>query len=131
MKKTYDIALLFVLTLIVLTAFAACSCADKKESAKVPQTDASRADNLPYDSLTIELQGGDSLTVLEVLMQTHEVDYINTAAGVFVRGIDSVDSSDRFFWLYSVNDDMPQVSADRYITRSGDVVKWHFRRISK
>lgn len=131
MRKTYNLAILSLLVLTTILVFAACSGADKDDSAKVSRKDKPGANNLSYDSLTVELQGMDSLTVLEVLTQTHQVDCINTAAGVFVRGIDSVYGSDDYFWLYSVNDSMPQVAADRCLTRSGDVVKWHFRRIDK
>ena len=81
--------------------------------------------------MVIELDGVDSLTVFDILRKAHEVDYISTAAGVLVREIDSVYNSRGFYWLYSVNHDMPQVAADRYMTRDGDTIRWHFRRINK
>lgn len=81
------------------------------------------------DSLVIEMKGVDSLSVFDILMANHEVDYLSTAAGVFVRAIDSIEGGARLYWVYSVNDSMGETAADRYITNEGDRIKWHFRRI--
>ena len=77
----------------------------------------------------IELEGVDSLTVFEILRSKHQVDYLTTAAGVFIKAIDSLENTSDFFWIYSVNDTMPQVASDKYHTSDGDSVRWHYRRI--
>lgn len=80
------------------------------------------------DSLVIELTGVDSVSVFDLLLQEHDVDYVSGGMGVFVKAIDSVENSPGVYWLYSVNDTIAQVAADRYITSDGDRVRWHFRR---
>lgn len=131
MKKSHVIAPLFALVLLACLVFVACSEGEKEQSTGEPEEAELAAVTPAEDSLVIELPGADSMTVFDLLIQTHEVDYINTATGVFVRGIDSVNNSDEFFWLFSIDGDMPQIAADRYMTRDSSVVKWHFRRINK
>jgi hypothetical protein len=131
MKRTHHITPLFILTVMVLLALIACSDSGEDQPGKVSETPGSETAATPHDSLVIELQGVDSLTAFELLIREHEVDYLTTAAGVFVRGIDSINGSDDYFWLFSVNDEMPPIAADRYMTRDGDRVLWHFRRINK
>lgn len=99
-------------------------CGSKKESEKT--------DEIPKetrDSLIIEMAGADSLTVLEQLEARHEIVSVPSAMGTFVKAIDNVENSRHVFWFYSVNDEMADIAADKYITRKGDVIKWHFRYI--
>lgn len=125
MEKKIILALLFAFALAVSLNLVHCSKPEKEEAV----TKTERA--VPYDSLVIALQGVDSINVLELLLLTHEVDYLTTAGGAFVRSIDSVHGTDDFVWIYSVNDTMPNMAADRYVTGGSDTVKWHFRRIRK
>ncbi|UCG62235.1 MAG: DUF4430 domain-containing protein [Candidatus Zixiibacteriota bacterium] len=131
MVKPYFVAISLILLTSAIWLGAGCSESGDSETASTPDHTDSLAANQPFDSLVIELNGIDSLTVFDVLLKAHEVDYFSTAAGVLVRGIDSVTNSRGFFWLYSVNYSMPRVAADRYMTRHGDTVRWHYRRISK
>lgn len=125
MKGRYFFAQLFALALAISLNLVHCSEPEKEEAATKTER------SVPYDSLVIALQGVDSLNVLELLLLTHEVDYLTTAGGAFVRAIDSVRGTDDFVWVYSVNNTMPNMAADRYMTDDDDVVKWHFRRIRK
>jgi len=81
-----------------------------------------------HDSLIIELDGVDSTTVLDLLLAHHQVDYRSTAAGAFVTAINGAESAADWFWVYSVNDTFPSTACDRYLTSSGDRVRWHFRK---
>jgi hypothetical protein len=83
------------------------------------------------DSVVIELAGIDSVTVLDLLVSTHQVDHRSSIAGAFVTSIDSVENSSDCFWVYSVNDTMAQVACDKYVTLNDDRVKWHFRRMGQ
>ncbi|UCD63901.1 MAG: DUF4430 domain-containing protein [Candidatus Zixiibacteriota bacterium] len=121
--------LFLVLTLVLSSVFLSCgSGTDDLAEADDPGRD-SAATVAFHDSLIIEMTGRDSLSVLDILMAEHQVDYFSTAAGVFVTAIDSIGGASRLFWVYSVNDTMAQVASDRYITRSGDRIKWHLRRL--
>ena len=83
------------------------------------------------DSVLVELSGHGYLSVLELLRESHQVDYRPSSMGVFVTGIDSIENSADHFWIYSVNDTTPKIACDRLITLQGDRVRWHFRSIGK
>jgi hypothetical protein len=67
------------------------------------------------DSVVVELAERDSVSVFDLL----------------VKQIDSAKNSASAFWIYSVNDTMPKVAADRLLTRTDDRVKWHLRKMGK
>jgi len=81
--------------------------------------------------MTIELLGADSVSVFDLLVAEHDVDYLSSGTGVFVKAIDSVANNTGYYWLYSVNDSMAQAAADKYLTSDGDRVVWHYRRAGK
>lgn len=83
------------------------------------------------DSIVIELAGKDSVSVFDLLKGSHAVCYQSTIGGVFVKQIDSAKNSASAFWIYSVNDTLPKVAADRLLTHTGDRVKWHLRKMGK
>jgi hypothetical protein len=82
------------------------------------------------DSVSILLIGRDSVSAFDLLKEGHEVDYSETAQGVFVRKIDEYEGGAEAFWLYSVNDSFPSKASDLYLTSDGDTVIWHFRKIA-
>ena len=129
----------FVLCLAALglIGLAAIGCSKQAATSKTADTKtagpgadtARRAAN--RDSVVIELTGADSVTVFDLLKAGHRVDYLATAGGVFVKSIDSIANGTSVFWVYSVNDTNPKVAADRMLTRTGDRVVWHFRKMGE
>ncbi|MFH2036552.1 MAG: DUF4430 domain-containing protein [Candidatus Zixiibacteriota bacterium] len=115
----YKIVLISFLVLLLATCFG---CADKKEKSD------SNANSEPFDSLIVDLVGRDSISVFDLLREEHQVDFIESAVGNFVHAVDSVSINQNFGWMYSVNDTMGTVASDKYITKDGDVVKWHYRK---
>lgn len=119
---------------LALTCLLAGACNKKTEQPDKPAT-AVVADSFsqrnPRDSVIVEIVGRDSVTVLDLLTSTHKVDYKSTTMGVFVYGIDSVKNNSSTFWIYSVNDTMPKLASDKMLTRTGDRIVWHFRKMSK
>jgi hypothetical protein len=108
--------------LLIACAFISCGKEkDKQQSeAAVPET--------PFrDSLVIELAGRDSVSVFDLLRESHNVDYSSSAMGMFVKGIDSAYPGEHSSWMYSVNDSMGKIASDQRVTKSGDRVKWHLR----
>lgn len=101
------------------------ACAGENQTAQQADTDATAPRS---DSLVIELDGIDSVTVLDLLLATHEVNHRPSVAGAFVTSIDLIENGSDWFWVYSVNDTMARVACDKYVTSNGDRVKWHFRR---
>ncbi len=120
------------LLVAVLSTFLLCSCGSKTENENdLKQSEAgdSTALSPPPDSVVIELAGADSQTVFDLLKDGHEVEYKSSVMGIFVTAIDSIENSARAYWIYSVNDSVPQVASDKYVTKNGDVVKWHFQKM--
>jgi len=114
------------LLLSLIAGVLAVSCIQKRESAKV-DTDIDTTVTVKGDRLAIEMVGVDSMSVFDLLIQNHQVDFQGSPLGVFVKAIDSIENGGGYFWLYSVNDSMAQVSCDKYMTSNGDRIKWHFR----
>jgi hypothetical protein len=124
--------ILFILALasaaFLLTFFG---CGKKEPSAKVAGAVDSASVANSEDSVKIELVGIDSVSPFGLLQQKHIVDFRKTAMGVFVRGVDSIMAGPSAFWIYSVNDTMPKIAADRMFTRTGDKVIWHLRKAKR
>ncbi len=103
------------------------SCDGKKGTSA--KSGASENGSKAQDSLVIELVGRDSVSVLDLLKQSHQVKSWSTVEGSFVQQIDSLDGTQNLFWIYSVNDTTPNIASDKYLTHNGDRVKWHFRKM--
>ena len=117
-----------LLVVIGLALLLSCK-AQQSEKADASKQSNRASEVSARDSLTIVLTGQDSVSVFELLKQSHQVDSWSTAIGVFVNGIDTMRNSPRVFWIYSVNDSMPDIASDRKITKAGDKVVWHFRKL--
>ena len=119
-----------LLTLIFSALLSGCIERREPSYAKAA-ADLDSSDEGSRDSLVIELTGEDSVTVFDLLRSQHTVDVQASAQGVFVKAIDSIANGERTYWLYSVNDSMGQVSCDKYVTKSGDRIKWYYRKLGE
>jgi hypothetical protein len=115
------------LGLLVLMALACGGKAEKAETGRNVPSDTAET-SVSQDSVTITLTGRDSVSVFALLQQNHKVDYVSTAMGVFVRGIDGLESGAGDYWVYTVNDTAPDIASDRVLTRTGDRVVWHYQK---
>ena len=122
MKSAFEYSLIVLAMMGLLSFFACGGDQDAERSAMTLSDDVS-------DSLTIILGGRDSLSVLSLLEEAHQVETKASAMGLFVTCIDSLENTMHAYWLFSVNDTMPQVSCDKMVTRHGDRVVWHYRKI--
>jgi len=117
--------LLVCLTLICLFSILTGCSNDCKEgqsgSADIVETQTT-------DSLVIVLKGQEGKSVFEISELEHKIDFISSIAGKFVEAIDSIEINSTYGWMYSVNDTMGQVASDKYITKDGDIIRWHFRK---
>ncbi len=140
MKIGTGTRLLLIMSFIAALLLAACGekaeeGSDAGQKAVVventdPQTSIVLADG-EGDSLVLELSGVDSMSVFEVLRRHHEVNFLSAIKGKFVVSIDLIENSGGYYWVYSVNDSMPPMACDRYLTKEGDVIKWLYRRSGK
>lgn len=119
------------LTIVLSIGLIIQGCGTKEEdTAKSPAEAASTsndAENSGRDSVTITLIGQDSVTVYQLLQMSHYVEARETSMGTFVTGIDSVRGGSVGFWVYSVNDTVPKIAADKMFTRAGDTVVWKLK----
>lgn len=106
------------LLILSLGLLVGCASTEDNETTSKPET---------RDSVEILLVAHDSLSAYELLAESHLVTAKETAMGVFVSAVDSVENFSGAYWLYSVNDTSPKVAADKLITNPGDTVRWHFR----
>jgi len=121
-----------VRTLITVMAGAILllSCSSGDQPAK--RNTSEYADELAYhDSVVLELDGSDSLSVFDLLQAEYENEYQSTISGKFVTEIEGLEVGPEYFWLFSVNDEVPSVACDKYVTSDGDRVKWHYRKLEK
>ncbi len=116
------------LVLLSLCVYAALliSCGSKQDGK--PADMQAQSSSALRDSIRIELVGRDSVSVFSLLTESHKVETFSTALGVFVKAIDSVANGPHAFWIYSVNDSMPEIASDKLLTRNSDRVVWHFRK---
>ncbi len=117
---TKNIKKIIILTSVIFSIML-ITCSEPKQEAK-------DTESVNRDSLTIELNGSDSLTVFEILKLNHKVTTKSSAIGKFVTGIDSIFAGDGYFWVYTVNDTVPQIACDKMKVGKTDNIKWYFRK---
>ena len=105
------------------------SCGKKEDTTEV--TDDKTVKNIDLadaaDSLILEMVGVDSMTVFDILSQQHDVKHMSSLKGAYVTGIDDIVNEEGYFWMYSVNQEMGEVACDKYVTKKGDQIRWHYR----
>ena len=117
-------SLFFHFGLFISFILLLAGCGQRQEQSSADIDTAAAVKN----SLVIELEGVDSVSVFDLLKEEHQVEYKSSLQGVFVMAIDSVNAGDGYFWIYAVNDIPAQTACDRYITKNGDKIKWFFRK---
>ena len=113
-----------IVILLILVTLIGCGKSDQDTAKTNPAATAN-------DSIVLEMPGMDSLSVLEILKAVHEVQHSSSAMGTFVQGIDSVRNIGTHFWVYSINGVMANESCDKRLTKTGDIIRWHFRRFGR
>mgnify|MGYP001057667523 CR=1 FL=1 len=105
MKKLRQAAMFAIVTICAtIVCMVGCNSADDA-------ADTSAATLDPADSLVLVMVAEDTSTALELLAANYEVSSHSTTMGVFVKAIDSLEGGGNAFWVFSVNDTMPQVAA--------------------
>jgi hypothetical protein len=104
-----------------LIAFVIISCGgDTKTSKRVPIDSR--------DSVVVVLTGEEGKNVLELLQRGNRIEYESSSMGAFVTAINDVRNTTTHFWMYSINDTAVPMASDRMIVRSGDTIRWRFRK---
>lgn len=122
MKTNKKILLVLLASVSLALTLAGCSL----KSSSVPSNDQSQVEQ-GVQSKVISLTGESGKSVLDILKATHQVDSTDSSFGAMINSIDSIASTDKEFWLYSVNGKSGEVAADKYITQDGDQILWEFK----
>ncbi|MBU2652521.1 MAG: DUF4430 domain-containing protein [Bacteroidetes bacterium] len=126
-KLSTPLTLFFTLT--VMIGFGCSGGSDQKTNT--PPIDSAAVAAAPSDSIVITIVASDTVDAFSVLQESHSVKSKATALGVFVQAIDSIESGGGAYWVFSVNDSLPMVAADKYQVVPGDTVRWHLRYSSR
>ena len=97
--------------LLTMLAFIACS-GGNHEDDKVE---------------TIVLKGEDGKTVFEILTENHEVEYMESDMGIFIKSIDGIENKGGRFWMFSINDEPGQAACNKAQVSDGDIIKWEYK----
>jgi hypothetical protein len=94
------------------------------------QTTTVHADANPnaLNSITSFTQkGSDGKSVLDVLEESHQVETINQGSlGVYITSIDGKQSGPDGFWLFSINGQIGENTADKTITTNTQTIEWYY-----
>ncbi|MCP4703748.1 MAG: DUF4430 domain-containing protein [candidate division Zixibacteria bacterium] len=113
------LAITCILIMLMLITF---SCGNEEDYLSENKS------NNSSDSLVIELVGFTGKSVFEITTEKYDVDHVESSAGIFVKAIDSIVSTRKYAWIFSVNDSFVPVGSNDYITNDTDVIKWHYRK---
>ena len=78
-------------------------------------------------SKIINYDGEEGKSAYEILKSQYRVEASESSFGVMVNSINGLASTDKEFWLYSVNGHESDVAADKYTTHAGDKVVWEYK----
>jgi hypothetical protein len=118
-----------IVWVIILLVTSLWGCGGSEKDVKTGSSSGQMlSDARPVDSIILELTGKDGRSVFEITIEKHQLDFIESAVGNFIKSIDSVEINHAYGWMYSVNDTMGTVASDKYITNDSDIVKWHYRK---
>ena len=145
-KKRLD-SVLILLVVILVAAVAVQFIFNRNNKIQSPANTAS--DNQPVaeqvdsgnkDTVNISVDFGDgkkynqsvkagtAFSALQSIAsnQGFDVNYKEYKYGLIVDTINRTKNSPERFWQYSVNGQLAQIAADRYILSSGDKVEWKY-----
>ena len=118
--KTNLLSLCSLPLIAVLVQFAVSCSSDSKTTKRVPIDSR--------DSVVVLLIGEEGRNVLELLQRGNRIEYESSSMGAFVTAINDVRNSTTHFWMYSINDTAVPMASDRMIVRTGDTIRWRFRK---
>lgn len=77
----------------------------------------------------IKYDGVDGKNALEILKKSANIRTEETVIGVFVSKINDVENDNQHYWMFYVNGDLANVSADQYQTKNTDKIEWRYEKI--
>lgn len=65
-------------------------------------------------------------TAFDALKRVATVDYKMYSNGILITGINDMKQDTEHYWVFFVNDEMPDVASDFFYPVSGDVIKFRY-----
>jgi len=119
--KKLNIGLLLLVFIVALSAVGLSGC---QYGSGESQT---KTENIAQ-SKVIVYAGEEGKSAYDILKSKYQLEADETGSmGVIVKSINGLASTDKEFWLYSVNGTPAEVAADKYITRSSDEIRWEYK----
>lgn len=112
--------IILALAIVFVLSGTLTGCSLKPSTAAVSQTQTQKV--ITYD-------GVEGKTAYDLLKERYKIEADQQSFGVMVKSINGLAATDKEFWLYSVNDQQPNVAADKYQTKTGDKIKWEYKGI--
>lgn len=107
----------------LLTVASILSGCSLRDTVKAPESSD------VIEERSIALTGENGKSVFDILKSKYQVDSSDSSFGVMINSINGLASTDKEFWLYSVNGKPAEVAADKYITNNGDQIVWEYKGI--
>lgn len=122
-KKEIGLSPMNVLAMIVVLAifgFIGFFAAQKNDTNSQPAEQSVAAVQ------AIAYNGEDGKNALDLLKSKAEIQTQDSSIGVFVISINGISNSEDHFWMFYVNGELAQVSADQYTTKNDDKIEWRY-----
>jgi len=74
----------------------------------------------------VSYDGVNGKNALEILKSTADIRTEETVIGVFVTKINGIENDNEHYWMFYVNNELANVSADQYQTNDTDKVQWRY-----
>lgn len=83
----------------------------------------------PVVEKTINYDGQNGKTALDILKNSHQVESQDSSIGIFVTGIDETKNQDNKYWMFYVDGQLAATGADQYTTKDGEKIEWRYESL--
>jgi len=117
-KNTKIIVIIVAILAVVAGGWGAWSITQATQTNQSVSSEQSRV--VSYD-------GEEGKSAYDLLKEKYKVEATEGSFGVMVNSINGLKASTTEFWLFSVNGQQPEVSADKYQTHASDKIIWEYK----
>jgi len=110
------LAIIFTVLFSLLIMVSCSGDADKEEQTQTIEDSDTR--------ITLDIESGK--TVFELLQVQHQIEFNQSAQGVFVLSINAVKNEGGKAWRYFINDKPGNVACDKAVVFESDIVQWRY-----
>lgn len=111
-----QLAIIYTALFFLLLLVSCSGDGDKEEQTQIIEDGDTQ--------ITLDIESGK--TVFELLQAQHQIEFSQSAQGVFVLSINTVKNEGGKAWRYFINDKPGNVACDKAVVFEGDVVQWRY-----